>query len=579
MGKGKSLVLNTRRFSSVARFSKLSTPSLLIVLLVAFFTSLFTSLSVTHFSIPYSQFSPLVHDQSRFSEPESTFKLPPGIHNALNNEFYDIESLKTDLDTWLQYMRYAKKYGENDQHDAAENQVKTVRTACRELEARAQTCVFEGIACINVSRSAPLSRAQVIFVDDYQSDGTPVPSDKWCQNRHMSADPRYFSSRHWPFLTNTVSPQQSCLDAYYRKSTSLFTNSSLNAENNLPHAGLPSVNMSRIKWLPSISLVDLDYVEGSHNNHLLKDIIWLLDISLFQDSLAVQHPPTNNPSYNEGLHLFRKSKHIYLPQSRIQFEKQLSADINRLTYSLILQKDVRKLYPNVTNEDLHNSPSIKRTAISILDAFPELIKNGSSISHTNDNTSSDKGASPDSGELIFHQDIVLNQNETDLVCTPRIMVGAKIGNGAHERVCREIRSRAYDLYGIKRPPVVFKGQIRFPQPPKSILVLDRHITRKIENAKELVDALKNRFEPDGVNVSYITTSNISTAEGFVRVYSSAGVIITPHGSHNMGLLFMHRYRYGNIFYFLILQFIFAVFQTKSNQAILCVSHDEARWLR
>lgn len=496
-----------------------------------------------------------------------------------------------DVSLWLQLLRV---------------EVRTVRVGCRELDARAQTCVFEGVVCVNVSRSAPLSRPSVILVDDTQRDGTPVISDDWCKLRHKSADPRYFSSRHWPLLTDTVAPQRSCLDAHYRTSSSLFDTAATNTTTTPPAPsdnGLTermwgdmdfmkkyyrekraSVDMSRVKWVPSLSLVDLDYADNSHNNHLVKDILWLLDIDLFQDSLDIQphpahphhsraadshHPaapsahltpddhsdsPTSKTSASgsdgereseerEGLNerylMFRRSKHIYLPQSREQFEKQTSRDVNRLTYSIILRKNLTSLYPNITKDDLHTAPISPRKTTPLLCAYPELLSKTNSTNTTS--TTPDNGRESD-GELIFHQDKVLQDNETELICTRRMMVGAKIGNGAHERVCREIRTRAFELYGIQRPPMRSRGQITFPQPPRSILVLDRHVSRKFGNAQQLLQALLHRFEPLGVAVNYLTTANMTTAEQFVRVYSSAGVIITPHGSHNMGQLFMHRYR-------------------------------------
>lgn len=337
------------------------------------------------------------------------------------------------------------------------------------------------------------------------------------------------SSRHWPLLNDTDVPQRSCLSAKYGRATTL--------------ADLAQ-NGHHTTWLGRLSLVNLDYAVNTHNNHLLKDIAWLLDSSLFEGSLRGKLDPgsivdgdnesdSDNDSNEDFDGLFSPYHKILLPQTRTQFEKQTSHDVNRLTYALILRKDVRKLYPQYsTAEDLaqavrNNSKSIYTTPL--LEAYPEL-----------------------KSQLVFRSEDVRNTGaanggghqwqERETVCTSRLLVGAKMGDLGHERVCRYMRGQTYKALGIKRPDIVRLGQIRYPQPPKRLLILDRHVTRRLGNANQAVAELTERLGRHGVDVVYRTTKELATAADFVRLYSSAGVILSPHGSHNMGLIWMQRFR-------------------------------------
>lgn len=86
------------------------------------------------------------------------------------------------------------------------------------------------------------------------------------------------------------------------------------------------------------------------------------------------------------------------------------------------------------------------------------------------------------------------------------------------------------------------GRVRFPQPPKHVVILNRHLTRKLENVKELQDALKKELDPYNVTIQSLSTTDVVTAEENVRVMASAGVVITPHGSHTMSVIWMPRHR-------------------------------------
>lgn len=445
-----------------------------------------------------------VFDYNSFSS--DALKLDANESESQEPVIPEITKLQSSFETWSKHLLETSPQG-----------IQTKRTICRELESGTQSCVFEGIVCVNVTSEAP-SQPVYYFVDDSKPDDTEVPHDGWCIWTHTYADPRIFANRQWPILTNTVIPQRSCILGRYRNSSSLF-GSSLSGSNE-------NRQRPRIRWLTSLHAVYLMFASNDHNDHLLKDIIWLLDTTLFQASLDLKQRPgytDYRENDDEDTHFFRRPQHIYLPQTQQNFVAQTGRDVNRLTYSIVLQKDIRKLYPQLTDDQLHNNSfwGIGRKATPLLDAFPELI---------------------DNNELVFHGDL-LTQSDTDLVCTPRITIGSRSQDTGHERNCRYIRSKTYELYGIQRPPLRRVGFATYPQPPKSILILNRHINRDIGNGMELFETLKEAFGPHDVEVKYITTTNLSTAEDFVRLYSSAGVIISPHGSHNMGAIWMQRYRY------------------------------------
>lgn len=398
---------------------------------------------------------------------------------------------------------------------------RTTRAGCREYDAGAQSCVFSGLACINASAPAD-RRPEVFLVDDARPDGLPVPHDAWCALRHQSADPRYFSSRHWPILPDTVAPQRSCLAARYRTAASLLGPRSRADAPDAPDApAAPAAPFdvllprARVRWLDHLWLIDLDYASNPHNNHLLKDIIWLLDVSLWHDSLSLPAPaPAPAP---EALFAARP-RHIYLPQARADFDTQTAPDINRLLWALVLREDLRRLYPATAPIALRAPVSAPRETVSLHRAYPDLAR-----------------------RLVFHRDVV-EDPRTDLVCAPRLTVGAKIGNGAHERVCRELRKRAHELYGVADPPKRRLGRVFFPQPPKRIIVLQRHVRRGIGNLRELEAALRKEFEPRAVEVEIRSTAEIATAERQVRLFARAGVLFTPHGGQSMGQLWMPRHR-------------------------------------
>lgn len=398
-------------------------------------------------------------------------------------------------------LAYVARYGARGvPHVLRARRGETVRAGCRELEEGAQTCVYEGVSCVQLRNEAGV---RVLMASEERVGD--VASDRWCQMRYQSASPRYFGSRHWPILDGTFAPQWSCLRASWSKRDAIF--------------GPGGETDAAVKWLDSLWMVNLDYADNPHNNHLLKDIVWMLDAALWRQSLQLDGA--------QGPALFEDGpRHVFLPQSAKQFETQTGKDINRLLYSLVLELDPHRLYPNHTREELKSplpSGSPSRKSVRLLDAFPELARDD---------------------KLVFYGDYQSNPN-VSLICTPRLTVGAKLGNVGHERVCRTLRQRSWDLFGVSPPPMKRVGQIYYPQPPKRLIVLQRHITRGIGNLPELEQALRAEFEVKyGVEVEVVTTAVLKSAEDQVRFFSRAGVLLTPHGSQAMGQIWMPRHRYG-----------------------------------
>lgn len=188
--------------------------------------------------------------QSTNSGP-SNFKYPfPSARSTTFSGSLNAEAARSSFESWVAHLQQVAKA------ETGSENVTTERIGCREYEAGSQSCVFEGISCVDVrtpetNAVAPL-RGRVYIVDDSAPNGSEVPSDSWCQYRHQSASPRYFGPRHWPILKGTVAPQWSCLDGRF-----------------VSHKGLLEMlsnGNSSIKWLENAALVDLDYKSNTHNS-------------------------------------------------------------------------------------------------------------------------------------------------------------------------------------------------------------------------------------------------------------------------------------------------------------------------
>lgn len=381
---------------------------------------------------------------------------------------------------------------------------------------------------MNVTQAGPEdTRGAVYIVDDTRADWTDVPSDNWCYIRQYAAVPWYHGPRHFPVMLHTVAPQMSCLYAKYRTSQSLFGE-------RLPEGSALEdgevLRRAKVKWLNSMWFVDMDYPKTSHNNDFIVDVYWILDAQLFQRSMDLQRSPAMpaDPNFPGAAgRLFEDGpRHLYTPQEEWDFVFQTSRDVNRLVWALILQLDGTKLYPDLTEEELHTPPpnGTARMTAPMFEAYPEFKKNE---------------------QFLFHKDLRKDPN-VDLVCTSRFTAGPKRYDGAHERVCRDMRDKGYKLFGLPYPPTVVTGQLRHPRPAKRIIILQRHITRSIRNIDELYDGLKKALGPYGVEVEIVSTAQLQSAEENVRVFARAGVVISSHGSHLMGQIWMQKHRYVDV---------------------------------
>ena len=380
----------------------------------------------------------------------------------------------------------------------------TERLGCREYSTGSQSCVYAGLACIDASNSTN-RRPVVYFIDDSQPDFDPVPHDDWCATRNSSTDPRYHASYYFEHLNHTFAPRRACLDAYFRTTASLLGSS--------PRRKLPVIN-----WRSNLWLVDLEFPENDHNPSLFTDLLWILDVAVWQNTWDIRDSPFTphmQPLFQTG------ERSFYLPQTRQQFDIT-QRNVYRLIYAMILQLDLKQLFPDLTAADLSQPPESEassRSAQPLFDAYPQL-----------------------KDSFVFHGEQTA-RDDVELVCTPRLSVGAKVYDGAHERVCRNLRQQGYDLFGIKLPPLKGFGQVRYAPLPKRVMILQRHDKRRIGNVEELVKGLQDGVGAYDVEIEVVSTNMLKTAEDWVRVMASAGVVISVHGSHLVGQIWMKRHRY------------------------------------
>lgn len=380
----------------------------------------------------------------------------------------------------------------------------TGRIGCRKFPKGGETCAFSGLACIDFNESlhegnnAGNKLPQVYFIHDNHTDGAGVTHDNWCGQRFRSADPLYFGPREWPPSSDLVLPRWSCLKAHWRTTDSLFRNKS---------------RPVTVKWVPNLSVINLDYERNSHNNHYLMDIIWLLDLKLWKDS--------QSKSFTQLKEIFSRQTHFMFPQSRDDFVSQTDTDINRLLFTLIFGLNASELYKNQTRDQ----ETKKLSTQPLLEAFPAL-EDRLVFSRTNQD------------KLDYNSSRV-----NDLICTTKLFAGAKLGNLGHERVCTYLRKSSYDLFGVKVPEINYPntGYLWIDQPPRRVILLHRHISRGFRNLNEIVKALNETSEKYKFEFEMHTTEELKTAEDNVKFFSRAGVLLTTHGSQSMGAIWMPRH--------------------------------------
>lgn len=389
------------------------------------------------------------------------------------------------------------------------------RTHCRELASNAETCVFEGLICVRRLHGEAQPVVDVVTDASGLSDMGKIPSDDWCQLRFKSSNPRYYGSRHWPLLAGTVVPQQSCMRGRYRSSESLLTE--LRTQGDV------------VQWANgTVALLDVDPSGNDHNAHFALDTLWILDASLHDDTLRKYDASLDDYDDNNDVRRVKTllnrndEKLLYVvTQDKDAFERQTVRDLNRFMYAVLMRKDPALLYDdNTTMLHVPATLDTRRYSKPLLEAYPEL-----------------------AGQLHLQGSQGSGKQQNVTICTPRLVTGFKTGFGVLEPVCRHIRSEAYQLFGVPRPEVVRVGQVEYAQPAKSILVVNRHFTRKIANVDQVVDVLRQKLSnvAGGVPVNVIETGSMYTTEENVRAFASAGVVISPHGGQNQGVMFMQRH--------------------------------------
>lgn len=217
----------------------------------------------------------------------------------------------------------------------------THRVGCQAYPKGRLSCAISGIACVEAQR--PL----IYLVDDTRRNGERVESDRWCDKRHISADSRYFGPRVWPPV-EYFGPRHSCLNAEWR-TTSFLRGIRHNSD---------------VSWVDDISVIDLDYINNNHNNQYLKDIVWLLDVALWQKNIRKSSTlPNNKNSYIPQL--FNAPKHILFPQDTSEFVKQTNCDVNRMNLAIVLGLDAGELYRGQKHGREFEFPSHRRGARTV----------------------------------------------------------------------------------------------------------------------------------------------------------------------------------------------------------------------
>ena len=373
---------------------------------------------------------------------------------------------------------------QNDVSLSGNNRVR--RIGCRLYERGLQSCVYQGLICINVRKKPTRSwtNPTVYFVDDKHNDGAQVSHDNWCGMRYQSASPFYYGAREWPVRPDLTAPRGSCLNAIWRTTASLFNNGT----------------RPKVRWVPNLSLVNLDYLDNDHNVHFLMDTIWLLDVALWQSSITED---------KEAPKLFPTSGNIMFPNSRALFEVQMKRNVNQFIFSLILQLNLSRLHRDTNTLLSNRMPPLTST-------FPTLKK-----------------------RLVFFKDERLKPH--DLICTNRFAAGAKLGDMGHPTVCAHIRRLSWAHFGLSPPESRTTGYLKFEQPPKRVALLDRHVTRQFRNKWAILTALRELAKKHNFELVVNSTSELKSVEDQVRFFRGVGVLVTPHGGHVMGAVWMPRF--------------------------------------
>ena len=368
------------------------------------------------------------------------------------------------------------------------NGIRTERDGCLEYSNGGQTCVYSGIMCVLVNKDQAeyVTQPHVFFVDDSHKNYIPVSNDKWCDNRIGNGP------TEWPPKNEYFAPRHSCMYARWRTYSSLIAN---------------MLRPVKVKWIESLSFIPLDYQDHNNSLNFVMNNLWLLDTKLWQKSLEFSKTRRNMTK------LFPKSTHILLANSKSQFSNL--NDLSHFLFALLLQLDVKHLYHKQSiDEDKHLWTK------SFFDSFPSLSQN-----------------------ILFYQDEMIH-SKNDLICTRRLTVGPKSNSLGHPRVCEYLRTSGWDLLDIKQSENIdgTNGEIiKFSKPPRKVVLLQRHGQGSIRNLDELSESLKQAATKFGFEFELHSTETLKTAVEYIRLFSNVGVLLTPHGDHEIGTIWMPRH--------------------------------------
>ncbi len=372
-------------------------------------------------------------------------------------------------------------------NDSDTGGIRTERVGCREYSDGGQSCVYMGIMCVLVNKEQAeyVTQPHVFFVDDTHKNYIPVASDKWCENR-LGAGPAA-----WPPPGHSFAPRHSCMYARWRTYSSLIAN---------------MLRPVRVRWVRSMAFVPHDYRDQNDSHSFLTNNVWLLDTALWQ--AALNESLTTGPTRLRQL--FQPANHVFMASSVAQFEGL--SDMSRFLFALLMRLDVKRLYQKQTmDEEKH------LWTRSLFEAFPRL-----------------------KSKLLFFNE---QRDDTpfDLVCTRRFTVGPKSSDLGDPRVCEYLRSSGWRLLGIKEPGYGSVGTIQYSRPPRKVVLLQRHDKGGIRNVEALTKSLKQTATKYGFQFELHSTESLKTAVEHVRLFAGIGVLLTPHGEHEIGSIWMPRH--------------------------------------
>lgn len=142
--------------------------------------------------------------------------------------------------------------------------------------------------------------------------------------------------------------------------------------------------------------------------------------------------------------------------------------------------------------------------------------------------------SPKEKNVVFLDDIEATGRQNQRLCYERLSWIRAFGIfSTLSEDTKVYRQRAYDLY-LNNFPALQKG-LQQRCPPRRIVMIYRE-NRGIINKLEVASVVK---EMTGYDVDFETISGESTAERQISLFASAGILLSPHSSQMINIMFSH----------------------------------------